>query len=68
MYSKIPRTTARIDHVPGLSKHAKAAWTVWQKGISISEEAWEDYLVSMKVPYFPLEECMDELRRTGWIA
>ncbi|MFG3588071.1 hypothetical protein [Streptomyces sp. NPDC047990] len=68
MSNKIPRTTASIHHVSNLSDHAKAAWMVWSKGISLSEEAWEDYLVSVKVPYFPLEDCMDELRRNGWLA
>ncbi|MFH8716233.1 hypothetical protein [Streptomyces zaomyceticus] len=65
---RIPRTTTNIHQAKNLSKHAKAVWTLWDKGISISEEAWEGYLSAMRVRWFPLEDVTEELRRNGWIA
>lgn len=67
----IPRTTVPtvpIRQVKHLSEHSKVAWTAWHRGIPLSDEVWEDYLASMGVPYFPLEDCKAELRRSGWIA
>lgn len=67
----VPRTTVptvSIHQVKHLSEHAKALWTAWHRGISLSDEAWEDYLASVRAPYVPLEDIKAELRRSGWIA
>ncbi|WP_330282023.1 hypothetical protein [Streptomyces sp. NBC_00588] len=68
---EIPRTTVPtvpIYQVKNLSTHAKVVWSAWQIGLPLTEEAWEDYLAKMRVPYVPLDACKAELRRNGWIA
>lgn len=67
----IPRTTVPtvpIHQVKHLSTHAKALWSAWQKGLPVSEEAWEDCLARLRVPYVPLDAYKEELRRNGWLA
>lgn len=64
----IPRTTVPIYKVKHLSTHAKALWSAWHTGLSISDEAWEDYLASVRAPYVSLEACKEELKASGWIA
>lgn len=62
-----PGTTVPIWQVPELSLHAKVVWSCWHVGLSISDDAWHDYLKGVRAPYVPLEECRDELRRSGWL-
>lgn len=68
---QIPRTTVPtvpIHQVKYLSLHAKVVWSAWHIGLPVTEEAWEDYLARMRVPYISLDECKDELRRNGWLV
>lgn len=64
----IPRTTVPIYKVKHLSLHAKVVWSAWQIGLPVTEDAWEDYLASVRAPYVSLEACKEELKASGWIA
>lgn len=63
MESRLP-----IWQVRDLSFPAKMTWLAFHAGIPVSDEAWRDYLAKMGQQYVSTDQCVSELKASGWMG